>query len=60
MKTYVSSDGKREVWFDTHLKMWTMRNIDSDGNQIGDCDYTCQKNLCLFWLKNGRYPDLRQ
>jgi hypothetical protein len=53
MKTYTNEN--RCIWYDTHLKLWTMITKDTEGNQIGDADYTNLRRLAFYWLRTGKY-----
>ena len=37
MKTYTHMN--RRVWYDTHLRMWTLQALDSNGDQAGEVAY---------------------
>jgi hypothetical protein len=50
MKTYHSKDLLKRVFFDTHLRLWTMISLDADGNQIGSADYTTDRLYAFTWL----------
>ena len=55
-KTYDSADGNRRVFFDKHIRLWTLQSIDSDGNQTpGECQHTNLKWQAMEWLAAGTY-----
>jgi hypothetical protein len=37
MKTYTHMN--RRIWYDPHLRMWTLQDIDSEENQVGEVTY---------------------
>jgi hypothetical protein len=47
MKTY-TKPGKM-LWYDTHIRFWTMTEIDEQGNQIGDAAYTSSRQVAFDW-----------
>ena len=51
MKTYTSEDGFRETFYDHHIRLWTMIDLDDDGYQIGCADYTVDRKEAMKWLK---------
>lgn len=52
-KEYKSTDGLRRAWYDRHLRMWTMQNVDGSGNQLGECDYSTDRGMVFRWVKSG-------
>lgn len=34
---------KRDLWYDRHTRSWVAQLKDSDGNQVGDAEYTGRK-----------------
>ncbi len=43
----------RRIWYDPHLRFWTMQERDRRGNQVGDVEYTADRKLAFDWLKGG-------
>lgn len=33
-----------EAWYDRSWRIWVVAQFDSIGNQIGECDYTANKD----------------
>jgi hypothetical protein len=56
MKTYTNEN--RSIWYNTHLKLWTMITKDTEGDQIGDADYTNLRRLAFYWLRTGNFTKL--
>ncbi len=51
-KTYTSADGKRRTWYDRHLRLWTMQELDAEGYQTDKpCDYTADKARAMKHIK---------
>ena len=48
MKTYEKSN--KRIWYDPHIRVWTMQVIDSQGYQVGDVDYTPFRKEAFDWL----------
>jgi len=48
MKVY--EHGPRRMWYDPHLRLWTIVTVDEGGNQIGDAEYENQRELAFQWL----------
>ena len=51
MKTHDNKTRSKRIWFDTHLRLWTLQNLDADGNQIGSVDYLTNRTNAFLWLK---------
>lgn len=51
MKVY--SHLNRRIWYDPHLRMWTMQLVDADENQVGDVDYG-PKSIAFSFLHEGQ------
>jgi len=49
MKTY--EDGPRRVWYDFNIQLWTLQEVDENGYQIGDVDYTPFREQAFAWLR---------
>jgi len=49
MKLY--SHGMRRVWYDRHLRMWTLQTVDFSGNQVGEVEYVFWRFFAMVWLK---------
>lgn len=47
------------IWYDPHLRLWTLQTIDNDGNQIGQVDYTVIRANAFRWLDTGDTEDKR-
>lgn len=50
MKTYRHQQYR--YWYDPSVRSWTVVEIDSEGNQVGDADYCCNRESLL-----AVYPD---
>ena len=41
--------GNRRVWFDPHLRLWTLQVLDENGDQLGSVAYDYRKiNAAMF------------
>lgn len=50
-KTYTSTDGKRRTWYDRRLRLWTMQELDENGNQTNrECEYTTDKKTAFDYV----------
>jgi hypothetical protein len=49
MNTYTHN--RRRIWYDRHLRFWTLQQLDERGNQVGDVEYTPNKRHAFSWLK---------
>ena len=54
MKTYHNTDRSRRAYYDPHLRMWTMLELDREGNQIGNAEYHKSRTVVLGWLKETK------
>jgi hypothetical protein len=50
MKTYHNADRSARIYYDTHLRLWTLISLDLEGNQIGSADYTTNRERAFTWL----------
>lgn len=50
MKTYDNADNSKRVWYDTHIRLWTLQTIDPEGNQTGECNYHSSRKFAMAWL----------
>jgi hypothetical protein len=44
----------RRIWWDNHLRLWTMQTVDADGDQVDSVEYTADRRLALAWLESGQ------
>lgn len=51
----IYADGDRRVWWDSHLRLWTLQVVDSAGDQVGSVDYTNLRRVAMIWLKTGAW-----
>ena len=51
MKTYHNPERSRRAYYDPHLRMWTMIELDREGNQIGNAEYHVSRTTVFAWLK---------
>ena len=52
-KTYYSKDKTRCAWYDSSIRIWTLLNLDKEGNQVGDAQYHSEKIFAQRWVKYG-------
>ena len=45
MNTYEKDN--RQVWYDPALRLWTLRTVDADGNQVGEADYSPSRHTAM-------------
>ena len=38
---------RTEMWYDRHIRMWTITGRDDKGNQVGDAQYAGSKREAL-------------
>ena len=50
MKAYYNADRSARIFWDTHLRLWTMISLDLEGNQVGSADYTTSRERAFTWL----------
>ena len=50
MKTYDSKSGRRRIWYDTSLRLWTLQTLDGSGYQAGEVDYEIDRIRAFGWL----------
>lgn len=50
MKTYANADNSKRVWYDTHIRLWTLQTLDPEGNQTGECNYHSSRKFAMAWL----------
>jgi hypothetical protein len=50
MKTHYNYEGNARIFYDRHLRLWTMISLDLEGNQIGSADYTTSRERAFTWL----------
>ena len=50
MKTYHNASGTKRIFYNPHIRSWTLQNIDKDGNQIGDADFCHNRQTAFAWL----------
>ncbi len=54
-KTYTTADGKRRTWYDRRLRLWTMQELDANGNQtLKECEYTADKQSAFHFLGSNQ------
>ena len=53
MKTYHNADRSARLYYDTHLRLWTMISLDLEGNQVGSADYTTSRERAFTWLSQA-------
>lgn len=51
MKTYHNATATKRIWWNRWKKVWTLQNIDADGNQIGNADYCFSRCVAFAWLE---------
>lgn len=51
MKTYHNKTKTKALWYDHHIRSWTMQTLDADMNQLGCCDYCVSRATAFAWLK---------
>ena len=51
MKTHDNKTKTKRIWFDTHLRLWTLQTLDTDQNQVGSVDYSTNRTNAFLWLK---------
>ncbi len=51
MKAY--TNGTRVIWYDPHLRLWTLQTVDAEGYQVGSVDYGIDRAEAFAWL-NGQ------
>ena len=51
MKTHNNKTKTKSIWFDTRLRLWTLQNLDKQGNQIESVEYEVNKKNAFEWLK---------
>ena len=39
LKPSVGDACRLRMWYDTHERVWTILQLDAEGNQVGDADY---------------------
>lgn len=52
MNTYSHEDIR--YWYDRSIMSWTVQRVDSQGYQVGDCEYYANKDSLL-----ANYPFLK-
>lgn len=57
MKTY--RNGLRRIWYDWHLRMWTMQRVDRSGNQVGEVEYDFNRKRAFDWLNYETEQDAK-
>ena len=50
MKAHYNLERSGMIFYDRHLRLWTMIRLDSEGNQIGSADYTSCSIQAKLWL----------
>lgn len=48
MKTY--DNGLKRIWYDPHLRLWTLQRLDAAGDQVGSVDYRTARTAAFAWL----------
>jgi hypothetical protein len=51
MKTHDNKNKTKRIWYDTRLRLWTLQDLDSQENQIGNVDYSIDRKNAFEWLK---------
>lgn len=51
MKTHENKNKTKRIWYDTRLRLWTLQDLDSQENQIGNVDYSIDRKNAFEWLK---------
>lgn len=51
MKTHDNKTKTKSIWFDTRLRLWTLQNLDKQGNQIESVEYEVNRKNAFEWLK---------
>ena len=41
-----------DMWYDRHLRMWTLYPVDAEGNQLRYAYYACGKDRALMLKKD--------
>jgi hypothetical protein len=50
MKTHYNYEGNARIFYDRHIRLWTMIKLDDEGNQIGNAEYTPCRIEAKMWL----------
>lgn len=51
MKAHYNKTKTKQIFFDTSLRLWTLQNLDEQGNQIESVEYEVNKKNAFDWLK---------
>lgn len=51
MKEHYNESKTKRIWFNRYERLWTLQNIDAEGNQIGNAEFTYHKIYAFNWLK---------
>jgi hypothetical protein len=50
MKTHYNLERSAQIFYDRHLRLWTLIRLDAEGNQVGAADYTTCSIRAKMWL----------
>ena len=50
MKQHENKTKTKRIFFDKQLRLWTMQNLDNNGNQIDGCQYEPNRKNAFNWL----------
>ena len=51
MKTYYNEKRDRAVWFNPHIRSWTLQHLDAEGNQVGSAEFCHNRIHAFAWLR---------